>query len=88
LLAYPGQWRDLREDPDRFDVTRPGASHLTFGHGARYCLDAPLARVELQAVFSQLISRFPRMRLAVPASQLTLHRDTITGGLDALPVTW
>ena len=74
--------------PDRFDLTRPAAPHLTFGHGARYCLGAPLARIELQAVFSQLIPRFPGMRLAVPPGELTLNRDTLTGGLARLPVAW
>lgn len=74
--------------PDRFDLTRPPVPHLTFGHGARYCLGAPLARIELQAVFSRLILRFPGMRLAVPADQLTLNRDRLTGGLAQLPVAW
>jgi cytochrome P450 len=75
-------------DPGRFDISRSAAAHLTFGHGARYCLGAPLARIELQAVFSQLIPRFPAMRLAVPADELTFHRDTLAGGLAQLPVTW
>jgi cytochrome P450 len=75
-------------DPDRFDVTRQAASHLTFGHGPRYCIGAPLARIELQAVFSQLIPRFPGMRLAVPAGQLTLDTGSLTRGLARLPVTW
>jgi cytochrome P450 len=75
-------------DPERFEVTRPGVAHLTFGHGARYCIGAPLARLELQVVFSQLVPRFPAMRLAEPAGQLTLQRDTLAGGLARLPVTW
>jgi len=29
---------------------------------SRYCIGAPLARIELQTVFSQLIPRFPGMR--------------------------
>ncbi len=74
--------------PDAFDITRQGPAHLTFGHGARYCLGAPLARTELQAVFSQLPARFPKMRLKVPARRLRLRRDTVTGGLAELPVEW
>jgi pentalenolactone synthase len=75
-------------DPDRVDVTRCGASHLTFGYGARYCLGAPLARIELQTVFSQLVSRFPTLRLAVDVSELTVRQDLLAGGLTALPVRW
>ncbi len=75
-------------DPDRFDITRQPASHLTFGHGPRYCIGAPLARIELQAVFSHLIPRFPEMRLAVPAGELKLNTDVLAGGLAQLPVTW
>ncbi|MPZ83591.1 MAG: cytochrome P450 [Actinophytocola sp.] len=75
-------------EPDRFDVTRPAAAHLTFGHGPRYCIGAPLARIELQAVFAQLVPRFPTMRMAVPVEELTIHQDTLTRGLTALPVTW
>jgi len=75
-------------NPDRFDITRPAASHLAFGHGSRYCLGAPLARIELQAVFSQLISRFPSMRLAVPPRELTFQTGVLAGGLTRLPVNW
>lgn len=75
-------------DPARFDITRGGAGHLTFGHGPRYCVGAPLARIELQAVFSQLVPRFPTMHLAVPLDEVAVRRDTLTGGLAELPVTW
>ena len=75
-------------DPDRFEVTRQAAHHLTFGHGARYCIGAGLARIELQAVFTQLIARFPTMRLAVPVSELQFNTDVVTGGLVQLPVAW
>ena len=75
-------------DPDRFDVGRHDAGHLTFGHGARYCIGAPLARMELEAVFSRLIPRFPTMRLAVPLEELAVNTRTLTGGLLEIPVTW
>ncbi|MQA77289.1 MAG: cytochrome P450 [Streptosporangiales bacterium] len=71
-------------DPDLFDVTRSSASaHLAFGHGARYCIGAPLARIELQVAFAALIDRFPAMRLAVPIDDLTIRDDLVE-----LPVTW
>ncbi|MDH2430543.1 cytochrome P450 [Sphaerisporangium sp. TRM90804] len=75
-------------DPDRFDVARQGAGHLSFGYGARYCIGAPLARVELQVVLKQLVGRFPTMRLAVPAESLSINRHVLAGGLTSLPVTW
>jgi len=74
--------------PDRFDIAREGPAHLSFGHGAHYCLGAPLARIELKAVFSQLLARFPAMRLAVPLEQLRMRSGSITGGLAELPVEW
>ena len=76
-------------DPERFDVTRrAAATHLTFGHGVRYCIGAPLARIELRAVFSAILQRFPTLRLAVPVEQLTVRNDVLTGGLVKLPVSW
>lgn len=75
-------------DPDRFDVTRSAAAHLTFGHGARYCLGAPLARIELEVVFAGLARRFPAMRLAVDADAVPLRADVLTGGPAELPVRW
>ncbi|MQA86384.1 MAG: cytochrome P450 [Streptosporangiales bacterium] len=74
--------------PDRFDVTRPPSPHVTFGHGPHYCIGAPLARIELQAVFGRLFQRFPTMRLAVPLERVKVRNDLLTGGLDELPVTW
>ena len=75
-------------DPDRMDVTRSTGAHLTFGHGARYCLGAPLARIELETVFSQLVSRFPTLRLDVAVEDLRTRHDAVTGGLVELPVRW
>jgi cytochrome P450 len=78
-------------DPERADVTRSGsgnAAHLTFGHGARYCLGAPLARIELDVVFTQLVRRFPDLRLAIDVADVPLRHDTLTGGPAELPVRW
>jgi cytochrome P450 len=75
-------------DPDAFDVGRRAPGHLTFGHGARYCIGAPLARIELQAVLSRLLPRFPGMRLDRDVAHLALDTTTLTRGFVEIPVVW
>jgi pentalenolactone synthase len=75
-------------DPDRFDIGRASNAHLTFGYGPRFCIGAPLARMELQAVFARLLPRLPTLRLAMPFEHLRVRSDLLTGGLAELPVTW
>lgn len=75
-------------NPDRVDITRHAATHLAFGYGARYCIGAPLARIELQTVFSQLVSRFPTLKLAADVDELAVRDDALTRGLIAVPVRW
>ncbi len=74
--------------PDRFDVHRTRNPHLTFGHGPRFCVGAPLARIELQTLFPALLDRFPTLRLAVPVESLRGRDELLTGGLVELPVRW
>ncbi len=78
----------LFPEPDRFDVRRTRNPHLTFGHGPRFCVGAPLARIELQMLFAALLDRFPTLRLAVPIESLRGRDELLTGGLVELPVTW
>jgi cytochrome P450 len=76
-------------DPERIGVARKEAGHLAFGYGTRYCIGAPLARIELRTVFAQLIPRFPSMRLAVDPATLSARHDVLAGGLVELPpVSW
>ncbi|MFI0420654.1 cytochrome P450 [Spongiactinospora sp. 9N601] len=74
------------DDADRFDITRNPAQHLAFGHGIHYCLGAPLARVEGEVAFGQLLGRFPLLQPAVPVDRLTWREGMLMHGLTALPV--
>jgi len=51
------------ERPDEYDPDRDRLRHLAFGHGAHFCLGAPLARVEASVALSAVTARFPRARL-------------------------
>jgi cytochrome P450 len=90
LLGAAAANRDERAFPDaaRFDISRTTNQHLSFGHGARYCIGANLARLELQIVFDALLRRIPTLRLAVPVEELQLRVNQLGGGLVGVPVTW
>lgn len=70
----------------RFDVTRADKSHIAFGHGAHFCLGAPLARAEGMIALRELFGRFPGMRLAVPAADLEQVPSILGNGHTSLPV--
>ena len=54
------------EDAERFDIGREANPHLTFGHGIHFCLGAPLARMEAEIAFNELLRRFPKMQVTSP----------------------
>jgi cytochrome P450 len=75
-------------DPDRLDITRDARRHVAFGFGVHQCLGQPLARMELQVVYSTLYRRIPTLRLAAEVDSLPFKHDGSVYGVYALPVTW
>ncbi|MFF4802273.1 cytochrome P450 [Streptomyces sp. NPDC001351] len=69
-----------------FDVLRKDKQHLAFGHGAHFCLGAPLARTEARVVLPALFGTFPHLELAVPASDLEPVASLLVNGHRTLPV--
>jgi len=65
-LLYASANRDEAMFPDagRFDIRRAPNRHLSFGGGAHFCLGNHLARMEMEAVFGGLLTRFARLDLA------------------------
>jgi cytochrome P450 len=70
-------------DPDLFDVGRLPNPHLGFGAGIHFCLGAPLARVEVQAVLGALRRRLPGLVLAAEPER---RPEFVIRGLRALEV--
>ena len=85
LLSYWSANRDedVFGDPFRFDVGRKPNRHLAFGFGAHYCLGALLAKMEIRALFAELI---PRLRSIEPAGPAELSRSIFVGGHKHLPI--
>ncbi|MGW5645638.1 cytochrome P450 [Saccharopolyspora sp. NPDC003752] len=75
-------------DPDRLDLTRDARHHVAFGFGVHQCLGQPLARMELQVVYSTLYRRIPTLRLAEDLAQIPFKHDGSVYGVYRLPVTW
>ncbi|WP_217553679.1 cytochrome P450 [Streptomyces sp. GbtcB6] len=93
LAGYSAAGRDPAAhgaDADRFDVTRPArpdaVRHLSLGHGAHYCLGAPLARLEATVALERLFDRFPALDLAVPEDSLARQASFVGNSVRTLPV--
>ena len=87
LLSYPSANRDedVYADPFRFDVGRTPNKHLAFGFGVHYCLGAMLARMELKALFTELV---PRLRSIELAGEPRYMQTLFVGGPKRVPIRY
>ncbi len=85
VMFYPSANRDdsVFDRPFDLDFTRKPNRHLTFGFGRHSCLGNDLARIELRAVLTEILARFPQLDLAGPVSRL---RSNFVGGIKRMPV--
>jgi cytochrome P450 len=73
-------------DPEKLDLARSPNPHVSFGSGMHFCLGAQLARVEAQVGFERLLTRYPRLTLAMADSELKYSGNMLLRALVALPV--
>ncbi|MFC5724479.1 cytochrome P450 [Streptomyces gamaensis] len=89
LAGYAAAGRDPRvhgATAGTFEITRPVKDHLSFGHGAHFCLGAPLARLEAAVALPALFARFPALTLAAAPERLEPVDSFISNGHRTLPV--
>ncbi|MFE0822216.1 cytochrome P450 [Streptomyces sp. NPDC058847] len=90
IVSYGALGRDERAHgptAGEFDITRSSPSrHISFGHGPHVCPGAALSRLEAGVALPALYGRFPRLDLAVPASELRNKPVVTQNDLFELPV--
>lgn len=78
LMLYQSANRDASvfDRPDDLILDRNPNPHLAFGIGPHFCLGANLARLEVKAVFQELLKRFPDIEIdttkEIPRADSTL----------------
>lgn len=88
LLSFASANRDeeVFKDPFRLDVRRENASrHLAFGFGQHFCLGAHLARMEVRAIFRELLGRLDSIELA---DEPTFVQSRLVSGPKTLPISY
>lgn len=87
LVSFPSANRDEEawEGASTFDIARKPNRHLAFGRGAHLCLGAQLARLEIRALFEEMLRRIHRFELAGPPVGI---ETLFVGGLRSLPIRY
>lgn len=64
-LGSAGRDESVFSEPEEFDIHRANANkHLEFGIWGRFCIGAPLARIEGRVALERIQDRLPNLRLA------------------------
>lgn len=84
LLGAANHDAEVFSHPERLDLTRREAPHLSFGRGVHYCLGAPLARLEARLTLTALLQRFPSLQLQTDAP--CFKDNVVLRGLRTLPL--
>jgi len=87
VVSFTSANRDeaVFRDADQFDIRRHPNPHLAFGHGPHFCLGSHLARVQMRALFDEVIARTSALTSAGQPSYL---RSNFQRGVKRLPVAW
>ncbi len=73
-------------DPGTFNLSRENNVHIAFGVGPHRCLGSHLARVELQVLWEEMLSRLPEFRLD-PDQPIEYHGGHVMG-ISTMHLRW
>ena len=72
--------------PGQMDLERRPNRHISFGTGIHFCLGHQLARIEAICALKALFTRWPKLQLAVPPSEIRWRRRPGIRMIERLPV--
>ena len=85
LLGSANRDPEVFSEPDRLDLARQEANHISFGRGIHHCLGASLSRLEGRLTFEAIMERFGDLRMQ---TDRPVFRDNIIlRGLAVLPIS-
>lgn len=75
---------EIFENPHDLDLSRPNAAkHLTFGMGVHHCLGSRLAVLQLRAILSEFLRRFPNYEIIGAPVYV---KNNFVGAIKSLPI--
>ncbi|MGY8661102.1 cytochrome P450 [Bradyrhizobium sp. UFLA05-109] len=86
MLAAANMDPAVHDAPERLDLERKPNRHISFGTGIHFCLGHQLARIEAACALQALFTRWPRLGLAVDASQIHWRKRPGIRAIAKLPV--
>ncbi len=88
LCVLPLGSRDERrwDEPDKFDIDRKAALHMTFSQGPHFCLGHNLARLEMRVLVQEWVKRIPEFALT-PGARHPFRAGTVMA-IESLPLQW
>jgi len=86
MLAAANMDPAVHDEPERLDLERKPNRHMSFGTGIHFCLGHQLARIEAASALQALFTRWPRLGLAVDASQIHWRKRPGIRMIAKLPV--
>ena len=76
---------DKWDDPFRFDVSREGPRHLSFGYGQHLCIGWRLAEIQLRILLEGILARYPSLEVTGPVTRM---RTNFLNSIKTMPVRY
>ena len=76
---------DKWDNPFKFDVSRAGPRHLSFGYGQHLCIGWRLAEIQLRILLEGVLARYPTLEVTGPVTRM---RTNFLNSIKTMPVRY